>query len=277
MLKKDLYTKIATLLRVDATEFETALTSTEEVDLTIQDLHVLTPEELTTRDANAKKQGYNEGKTASLEMFVKETKEGLGLDFEGKDPKKLIEAVQSKTLVEAKIEPNKKVEELQGIVSKLQGNLTTFETEKATLLGQIEATKTDAKLLSLLPQNRLSILTDDEYLMSVKKEHEFVTEDGKLVVKKNGEILRNATTQNPLEINEVIGGIFTERKWVAEAQGGQGGRGGQGSKGGTENVFLKVSEIEKKFKDEGKSTLGQEFQDFVISAKKENPSLDLNS
>ena len=275
MLKKDLITKLATLLKVDATEFETALTSTEEVDVTIQDLHVLTPEELSTRDANSKKNGYNEGKTASIEMFVKETKEKFGLEFEGKDATKLIEAVQSKTLADAKIEPSKKIEELNGVISKLQGNLTSLESEKTTLLSQFEATKTDAKLLSLLPQNRLNTLNDEEYLTIIKKDHEIVSEDGKLVVKKGGEIVRNATTQNPLEVSEVISGIFTERKWVNE-QGGQGGRGGQSSKG-SGGVYLKASEIEKKFKDEGKSTYGEDFQAALEQAIKDNPSFDLNA
>ena len=276
MLKKDLITKLATLLKVDATEFETALTSTEEVDVTIQDLHVLTPEELSTRDANSKKNGYTEGKTASIEMFVKDSKEKFGVEFDGKDPLKLIEAIQTKTLSDAKIEPSKKIEELNGVITKLQGNLTAFETEKTTLLSQIEATKTDAKLLKYLPKNRLSTFNDEEYLTIIKKDHEIVTEDGKLVVKKGGEIVRNATTQAPLEVNEVISNIFTERKWISDEQGGQGGRGGQGSKG-SGGVILKRSELDAKFTSEGKSLLGKEYFDAVASAVKENPSFDMNA
>lgn len=277
MLKKDLITKLSAIAKVDLTELENALLSTEdEVNITIPELHVLTPEELSTRDANSKKNGYNEGKTASIEMFVKETKEKLGLEFEGKDATKLIEAVQSKTLADAKIEPSKKIEELNGVISKLQGNLTALESEKLNLQGQFEATKTDAKLLNYLPKNRLSTLNDEEYLTIIKKDHEIVTEDGKLVVKKGGEIVRNATTQAPLEVNEVISNIFTERKWISDEQGGQGGRGGQGSKG-SGGVILKRSELDAKFTSEGKSLLGKEYFDAVASAVKENPSFDMNA
>lgn len=277
MLKKDLITKLSAIAKVDLTELENALLSTEdEVNITIPELHVLTPEELSTRDANSKKNGYNEGKTASIEMYVKETKEALGLEFEGKDPKKLIEAVQSKTLADAKIEPSKKIEELNGVISKLQGNLTALESEKLNLQGQFEATKTDAKLLNYLPKNRLSTFNDEEYLTIIKKDHEIVTEDGKLVVKKGGEIVRNATTQAPLEVNEVISNIFTERKWISDEQGGQGGRGGQGSKG-SGGVILKRSELDAKFTSEGKSLLGKEYFDAVASAVKENPSFDMNA
>lgn len=263
------------MLKVDATEFESALTSTEEKDLTIQDLSVLTIDELTARDANNKKLGYSEGKTASIEMFVKESKEKLGLEFDGKDTEKLLEAFKNKTLSEAKIEPNKKIEELNGVIANLQNNVKAFDTEKQTLLSQIEATKTDAKLLSLLPQNRLSTLKDEEYLSLFKSEHSVVSEDGKLVVKKHGEIVRNPTTQAPLEVNDVINNLFTERKWVGD-NGGQAGRGAEGSKG-TGGVLLSISELKSKFEKDGKNTYGKEFSDAVMAAVKENPAFDMNA
>jgi len=276
MLKKDQITKIATTLRITETDLINALTSTEEIELTIPELNVLSTEDLTLRDANSKKVGYTEGKTAGLEMWVKDTKEKHGLEFEGKEPEKLIEALTSKVLKEAKIEPSKQVEELNKVVANLQKNVSAFESEKQSLLSQIEATKTDAQLLSYLPKERISSMNDNEYLTIIKSALEITTEDGKQVVKKGGEIVRNPTTQAPLEISEVINSYFTERKWIAEGQEGKQGRGGSGS-AGAGGVPLKLSELQKSFEAQGKSMQGSEFMAAVQEAVSKNPNFDMNA
>jgi len=277
MLKKERISEIAKLLKIDETTFVAALASTDEIDVEIpKELTVLTQEELTKRDESVGKLKYNEGKNAAVEMLVKEQKEKEGLEFEGKDPEKLIEALKKKVLVDAKIEPNKKIEELNGVITKLQDNVKASDEEKKTLSKQIEAVKTDSKLLGLLPANRLSILNDEEYLNNFKSSHSIEIEDGKEVVKKGGEILRDKATQAPLEPKDVINQYFTERKWVGETPEDRKGR-GAGGDNGKPSVFLKMSELVKDFEGSGKSIQGEEFQEVLNAARTANPNFDMNA
>jgi hypothetical protein len=59
--------------------------------------------------------------------------------------------------------------------------------------------------------------------MLTKRTLTIETVDGKQVVKKNGEILRNATTKDPLPVKDAITTLFSERKWVADTIAGRGG------------------------------------------------------
>lgn len=276
MLKKNDLSKLAKLLRLDEAAVVAAITSPEEVDFAIPELTVLSPEELTKRDENIKSISYKEGKGAAVEMMVKEYREKLDLKFEGKDPEKLIEAIQAKTLADAKVEPSKKIEELNNVIANLQNNVKTFESEKAQLVSQFEQVKTDTQLLSLFPANRLPLLKDNEYLSTLKGEYTFAIEDGKMVAKKGTEIVRDQTTQAPVDPKDVISSYFNERKWINEGEPGRQGRGGKGDHG-KDGVFLKLSELQAKFESEGKSALGVEFQAAVQAARETNPNFDLNA
>jgi len=276
MLSKETLTKIASTLKLKVEDLETAIKSETEVSVDIPTLTVLTADELTARDENIGRTKYNEGKTAGVEMGVKELKNELGLEFDGKDIKSLVNAVQTKTLADAKVEPNKKVEELNMVVANLQKTIAEKETEKSTILNQLQTTTLNTKILGLLPQNRSSVLNDDEYMTLVKKVYEFAEEEGKLVVKKDGNIVRNATTQSPLEPKEVLDSFFTERKFIEQKQGNQGGQGG-GNSGGNAGVFTKLSELEQKFVKDGKSLQGTEFASAVAEARKANPQFDLTA
>lgn len=276
MLKKEQITNIAKLLRLDEASLVAAMTSTDEVEVSIPEVSVFTAEEITKRDESVKSAGYKEGKGAAVEMLVKEYREKLDLKFEGKDPEKLVEAIREKTLADAKVEPNKKIEELNGVIAKLQDNVKTFEAEKQTLVSQINASKTDSKLLSLFPANRNPLLKDEEYLNMIKNEYTFAEEDGKTVVKKSGEIVRDSKTQTPLEPKDVITGYFTERKWTDEGVEGRQGRGGAGDTG-KPGIHLKLSQLASDWEKSGKSTQGVEFQSAVEAARQANPNFDMNS
>lgn len=276
MLSKETIKQIASKLKLKVEDLESAIASTDEVKVDIPELTILTTEELTSRDENIGKTKYNEGKTAGVEMGVKELKNELGLDFDGKDIKSLVKAVETKTLNDAKIEPNKKVEELNTVVANLQKTIAEKESEKTNLLNQLQTTSLNTKILQMMPSNRLNTLSDNEYLTLIKANYEIVTEDGKEVVKQNGNILRNQTTQSPLEPKEVINSFFNEKKLIATQPGGQGGQGG-GNSGGNSGVFTKLSELTEKYQKEGKSIQGSEFASAVAEARKANPEFDLNS
>lgn len=275
MLNKETISKIATKLKLKVEDLESALKSDTEVGVEIPEVSVFTTEELTARDENIGKIKYNEGKTAGVEMGVKEVKNELGLEFDGKDIKSLASAIKTKTLEDAKIEPNKKVDELNTVVANLQKTIAEKETEKSQLVNQLQTTTLNTKIVSLMPTNRNANLNDSEYLTLVKASFEFAEEDGKMVVKKDGNIVRNATTQSPLEPKEVIESFFTEKKFIQTPGNGGGAGGGNSTK--KDGVYTKMSELTAKFEKEGKSVQGSEFASAVAEARKTNPEFDLNA
>lgn len=274
MLKPEQITKISQLLKIKEDDLKNALANESEVEVTIPEISTFTTEELTARDTNIKGISYKEGKGAAVEMLVKEQKEKLGLEFEGKDPEKLIEAIQTKALADAKIEPNKKIEELNGVIKNLQTSVSEFKTKEENLLKEIETSKLDSQLLGMLPKDRQSVLTDNEYLSMLKSQYSFEVEEGKMVAKKGNEVLRDKTTQNPIEAKEVISGYFTERKWIAE--GGRQGRAGGGD-GKCGSIYLGLSELKTEWESQGKSTNGIEFQKAVEAARQANPNFDMGA
>jgi hypothetical protein len=276
MLKKEALEKLAKLSKIEVSILEAAIKATEEQDIAISELNVFTVDELATRDSNAKKTGYNEGKVAGLEIAVKEQKEKLGIDVEGKTLDVLIDAYGKKILIDAKVEPNAKVAELTTSLKKVQDNLAAEIEAKKQLEGTISSIKTENTLISMFPDNVSDILSKNEILGIVKAKYEFVNEDGKLVVKENGQIVKDATTQNAIDPKDVIKSYLTERKLVVDGDPNRQGRGagGDAGKGG---AILKLSELEKQFKDADKSLQGAEFNAALESAMKANPSFDLNA
>ncbi|HEY1044957.1 MAG TPA: hypothetical protein VGF79_00865 [Bacteroidia bacterium] len=274
MLKKDQITAIAKALKIKESDLENAIKDEKEVELTLPEVSVFTTDELATRDKNQKTQGYKEGKESGIEMLIKEQKEKLGLDFEGKDADKFVEALKSKTLADANLKPDKKVEELNKSLETLRENLKAAQAEKTEIETKLKTQSLNQTILSSFPSNRIGSLKDEESLMLLQREFTFVEEDGKLVAKKGNETVKDKTTQAPLEVKDVIHSYFQERKWITEEDSGKQGRGGSSEK---KTTYLKLSELEKSFQDAGKSVNGEEFSQAVSEAVKANPTFDLNA
>ena len=275
MLKAETKKKIATLLKIKETDLDAAIKDEKEVDLTIaDDLHVLTNEELETRDNNQKKEGEKTGK----EIGIKEVKKAAGLpeDAPAKDPAKVAQAIIDKATTDAKVKPDEKVIQLTDQVKLLQTQLTEKDGEITKEKEIASSASLDRKILAAFPKERSSTLTDDEYITLIKAGHVFKELDGKIIIEKDGKPLRDAKTTNPLTLAEGMKHIFTERKgWLGEATIVPGGRGDDDGKPPAK--FTKLSEVKKHFEDQKKSMLGDEFKAVVATATKDNPEFDMNS
>lgn len=210
-----------------------AIKEEAEVDYEVPVVEVFTPDQLVARDTNIKTQerreGVTEGKAAGLEIAGKAIakKFNLPATVNTKDLDKVVEAVNTITATGD--------EGLRQQVTLLQQDKDNLLKEKDTLALQTKALGLDKNLISFFPASRdQSVLNDDERLMIVKNSLQFDEVDGKAVVKKNGEILRDPKTQSPLEPKTAIETLFTERKWISETAGGGrgGGNASAGSSGG---------------------------------------------
>lgn len=240
MIKEEKITLLEKTLRLPEGSLKAAITDEKEVDIELPTLKVYTEEEENTRIENVRK----EAKTAGVEMAVKEARNKLGLQFEGKTIDNLLEHHSKKVLADAKIEPEKKVKELQDDNEKLRTNLTQIQTDfdnfKLNSKKERDSIETENVILSKIPQNTLipqkDVLTVFKANFGIEKD-----ETGNIVFKKNNEVLKNKTTLSPLTLDEVMNDFITP--YIKPVQGGAGGGDDTGKdKPGSIQAFQKEME-----------------------------------
>lgn len=274
-LKQTTLQRIAKLTKLKLEDLEKAIKDEGEVDLTIDEsLTVLSTAELETRDENSKNEGIKVGK----EIGAKEVRKAAGLeDTVGKDPSAIAKAISDKAISDAKLKPDEAVKTLKDQVSQLQTELSNKDKAISDLTGKATEAQRDAKLLSLFPKNRSSVLSDAEYLTLIKGQLTIKEVDGKEVVERNGQVLRAETTKDPISVQDAITGLFTERKWVEAGSGGSGsgGRGGVDDPGAAGKI-TKMSEFTAKIEKEGKNINSAEAQEELNKIMKENPDFKVD-
>lgn len=140
----------------------------------------------------------------ALEMAVKEKKRELGLDFVGKNIDGLVNAIKEKTEAESKIEPEEKFKSLKSDFDKLQKNFETKNQEFEAFKTNIEIEKSQNEIKSEFTKNIPdNVLVSKSTIFTEAKEKgfSFAKEEGVIVVKKNGETLKNEQTLSPIGID----------------------------------------------------------------------------
>ncbi len=221
----------------------------------------------------------NDGIKIGKELLIKDLKEKEGLEFDGKSPDKFVEALKAKVSTKTGVSVDEKVKSRDKTINELKEALTKEKSEKETVLKQKSQIEKDTSLLKHLPKNRDERFSDQQYLTLLKSELEFTEEEGKPVVKKNGEILKDDQF-NPLPYEAVIANHFTTAKWIKEASGEQdppGGRGGGNKGGGSGGTFLKMSEFTKNLEDQGIHPGSQKASQLLQEAIKANPNMEMSA
>lgn len=278
MLKKETITKIAAFLKLKEVDLTAAITDEKEVDVVLpEDLHTLTTAELETRDTSQKNEGIKAGK----EIGFKELKKAAGLPEEApsKDPVKLVEAITTKAIADAKIPSDAKVTELTTQNQLLTQKLSEKDAEIETERKKSAQVTTDRQILTAMPKNRADLFADDEYLDVIKTRHIKELDGNLVVVGKDGEPLRDPKTTKPLDLSAGLLSVFTERKWVAGEGQAAGGRGGKDEKPAA-GVFSKKSEVIAHYEAQGKSINGEAGAEIVAKIAelaKADPTFDINN
>jgi hypothetical protein len=273
MLKKETAEKIKSF-GFDVDKLIAAIKDEAEVDYPLPEIQVFSAADLASRDVNTKSEGEKEGFKKGKEAGIIVAGKALAKKFN------LPETVDVK-------EPDKVAEAISTTVSKgdagLQEQIKLLQKDKETLQSEVENTKKekealafDTSLISYFPPNRDASLEDSERLMLVKHALQFEVVDGKQVVKKNGEILRNPTTKDPLPVKDAISTLFTERKWVAESGGG---RGGQDNPGKSAGGLKKFSDVQAQWQKDNPNLnpISPEFTAYVGGIAKETTDFDWNN
>lgn len=274
MLKKETIQKIAALLKIKEADLEAAIKDEQEKDLPIDEkLTTMTESELTVLGNNK----YNEGKKAGVEMEIKAVREELGLDFQGKTIKGLLDVYGKKVMDDAKIEPNKQVTELQGQLTTLRGTIKTLEQQVQAKDSEVMNARINSELYRHIPapnESGPALGQDDVIQLMRANGYEFKLEDGTMKAFKDGKMIQTNTAE-PVPMKDVVTGFLKAKKLVQEETPPPSGRGGGNQKPTT--VYTKLSQLTKEFEESGKSLLGEEFSSAVKAAQEANKDFDLSS
>ena len=224
MLKQEHSKFLSDTLGMDLEQLKTALTSDDEVEIKFKSGEFLDEEGLNTLKNTVKKQGYNEGTVAGVEMEAKRIKEKFKIDVEGKNFDTIIDTFKNQTLSNAKVEPNKKVEELTTSLTNLQkkydSDLRLKDENINSLNSTISNFKNNAELNKHLPEGITGVSTN-QFITLVKSDYEFGFEDNQFVVKQGGKVLKD-TMERYISPKEVLTDYAKNNGWLSKE--GRGGR-----------------------------------------------------
>lgn len=278
MLNQTTLEALALASGLNASDLKAAIQSEEEKSLEVKSpFKSFSEDDWTQFQSNIdleKKAKYDEGKTVGSEStqrgVIRELKEKVGLDYESVKPEEFISKFKAKVLTDADKNPDEQVKQLTQDLEDLRKNkIPTLENEKNTLLGQIKSSKIDGKIQGLIPTSLPKGMTKDDALVIVKNSLVFdVDEDGKEVVKKGDEILKNDMREN-LGYSSAISDFATERGWRGSGSGGNGDGDDDGSGGSIDHKTIRtMTDMEKYFDKKGIHATGSEASKMIIEAEK---------
>lgn len=193
------------------------------------------------RISNIKK----ESSAMSLEIAVKEQRNKLGLEFQGKTMENLVLALRQKVELESKTEPEEKYKNLKIDFDKLQSNLSLKEDEFNTFKTNIESQNSLSEIKNEftknIPDNTL-VSKSTIFTEAKEKGFTFEKEEGILVVKDSkGSIVKNESTLSPLSVSDWVADFVIP--YLPKNTGGSGKKdeGGQAA-AGSFDAFMKESE-----------------------------------
>jgi len=221
-----------------------AVKAENELEVEVSKMNLFTDEQVEMLGGNKKKEGYEEGKLAGSEMTVKDLKKRFGIEKEGKTADLLYNHIIEKILFDAKIEPEKKVKELQESLTSLQNKYQSdSEQWKSTIEqkdNEVKAIKTETLLLQSLPKvegyktnHILAAFKSDGYGV-------LVDEQNKVIPTLNDKPIKDAV-ENPEDLSKVINSWLSTSGYVK----GSEGRGGSNDNGGSFSEFKTLSDVMK--------------------------------
>jgi hypothetical protein len=164
--------------------------------------------------------------TMAKEVAIKEIKKALGLEFEGKNETVLIDALKSKfETIKSEVikDPEKRFTDLKADFDKLQLNLiskeTEFETFKTNINSQNELNEIKNDFTKHIPENVI-VSKSTIFTEAKEKGFSFEREEGKTVIKQNGEVLKDEKTLSPIAIDNWVKTFVTP--YLKGVDGGSG-------------------------------------------------------
>ena len=257
----------------DVSKLEVAVKSDKEESLDVPNLKteadfskMITEDQKTQFGSNR----FEDGKKAMSEIKAKEFKEKYSLEIDGKDLDTVVEAYGKKTVVDAGIEPDKKVQSLTTQIDTLktslatsEGKIKTNESEYSQNLFNLEQRN---QVVNFLPKE--TVISHEDIIALFFSGHR-VTKDeqGRTAVKKGENLLKDQTTGDPLPLKDVVTSFVDERKFAKN--GGMGGGDGDGGGGGS-TKFKNFTDFEAYCDKNKLNSMSEEAQKILKDNKAED-------
>jgi len=261
--------KLAKVSDVDA--FAEALKSEKDTDykLDTSNLIVRTKDEDESFKSTISKDIKDKAFSDAFEIQIKNMKKDLGLDFEGKKSSDFIDAFKTKILNEAKVEPNKRISELENSLNSLNEQVSLKDSEIEKIKSSFRQKENRLQAENYMPKLPDNIGLDkkeatDLFLMKYE-----VKDDG---VYSNNERIIDPKTAKPLELKDVVSSFVNERGWNVEKPKGRGGE-GIGGNGGDGNAPTTLEEFNDEAQKKGFALGSQDYNAYLAEVVKENPDI----
>ncbi len=272
MLSDKTVAALAKVTGLSADDLANGISQEKEVDLEIAVVKTFTDSEWESYedrlDKDFKKK-YDEGKETGEKQMIREMKTKVGLEYEGRKPEDFIEKFKGKVLSDAKLDPDGRVKELEKDLKFIKETTLKEEQDKVSRLTKENSElKIDGKIGQYIkaPDG----LTQEDAKIIVMKNLDFsIDSEGKEVVKKNGQILKDKTRNNVSFENAIID-FATERKWRTgtEGRGGKDNPAGKGVGLDDPKKARKMSELNTYFEQKEINPMGEEARGIISEAAK---------
>jgi len=210
MKKTDFLKLLADRSGVEVTKITEAIASeNEEIEIEVPEMNVFTNEELTDKLKNH----IELSRKTIVEQAIKEARNDLrekyGVDFQGKSIDNIVSTSIELGKTQANVKPNEKIQELEGVIEKLQKTQNTIEGEWKGKYEALEAKNKEIVnsmfLRSIIPTDIETNLPQEKIAALFNMDIKIGEENGeKVFMDPSGEILRDSKTQNPLTEKEVM-------------------------------------------------------------------------
>lgn len=268
-MNKKVIEDLAKVLKLDVKVLTEAIETEGKVIELPEGSRFLTKEEVDTIKDNHGKTRYDAGKIAGSEMLLKDLSEKVGFGESVKDGETFISKYKSSVLEEAKVEPNKKIVELEKSVENLRDKLTEKDTAYESLQKSINGERQMLKAQSFVPELPESLGLSKAEAVNLILSGIDIKEDG---LYKGDTILKDSM-EKPLTLENYVKESISSRGWSTKPAGRGGGSGGAGGSGGTTGLPKTMAEYEAHIKEKGFHPGSEQAQSLLREAAKETPEL----
>jgi hypothetical protein len=273
MLTKKEIEIFAAIIGKPADEIEKAIKDEKEVSLGIKAPYkvFVTEDDLESDDHvdRLRKEKYDEALKVQSEKTAKELKRLFEIDIVGKDLEKVVPAIKEKILKDANVVVDEKVKAIQTDLEKARTEYERQLQEKDQLIqtkeGELKKVTFNSLLDGIIPVNGLKIDREDAKVL-VTSRLQFDTIDGKVVVMKDGQVLKDKTRKE-VEPKAAIIDLLSERGYYTP-EGKSNGSGGNGSKSAA--GIGKMSELMEYYQSNGINPNGAQAKAILQEVTKDN-------
>lgn len=184
---------------------------------------------------------FSEGKSAFSEIKAKELKETHGIEIDGKDIDKVIEAITAKKLKESGAKPDEWAEEKKLLQKSFNDEKEGRKSDNVSFSKKLANFEMRGEVSGLVDSTKKTKIEKGDILDIFFLKHRNETQDGRTVWFQGDKKLQDDSLE-PLSTKDVFGSFMDERKYYVNS--GMGGEDGD-KPGGANGKFTTFAEFEK--------------------------------